>query len=177
MMDEGDDYVPQISQLDYSLMAGGPAALQADAAGIYGQPSPQMPLQHIQYGGEPAPIHPCQMPNPLAPQMMHQPQQVMPPAAPQMQPSVVPRPKVPRRRKNATNVEQQQQQQQQQQQTPAAQAMLPPSPVPRHQYMGAMSPMQSMAAMSQNPLMAHMRPAGTGLQMQQQMLPGKHPGP
>lgn len=88
-----------------------------------------------------------------------------------MQPTQVPqpvvqKPKVQRRRKNAANVEQQ---------TLAGQAMLPPSSVPpRQQYMNNMTPMQSMAAMSQNPLMSHMRSTGPGPQMQQQMMAGKH---
>lgn len=69
MMDEGDEYVPQISQLDYSLVGSGQGVLQGDP-GMYGH-SPQVPLQHLQYGGEPTML-PCQMPNQLAPQMMQQ---------------------------------------------------------------------------------------------------------
>lgn len=78
---------------------------------------------------------------------------------------IVQKPKVQRRRKNAANVEQQ---------ALGGQAILPPSSLPpRQQYMNNMTPMQSMAAISQNPLMSHMRSTGPGPQIQQQMMPGK----
>uniref|UniRef100_A0A915Q7V9 Uncharacterized protein n=1 Tax=Setaria digitata TaxID=48799 RepID=A0A915Q7V9_9BILA len=164
-MDEGDDYVPQISQLDYSLVDSGQGVLQNDP-GIYSPPPPQIPLQHLQYGNETTAVHPCQIPSQMAPQTMQQ-QQVIPPTP--MPQSVVQKPKVQRRRKNAANVEQQ---------ALASQGMLSPSSVPpRQQYMNNMTPMQSMTAMSQNPLMSHMRSAGPGPQMQQQMMAGKHHAP
>lgn len=74
-MDEGDDYVPQISQLDYSLVDSGQNVLQNDP-GIYSPPPPQIPLQHLQYGSEATAMHPCQLPNQMAPQSMQQ-QQVI----------------------------------------------------------------------------------------------------
>ncbi|KAL3998658.1 SNF2 N-terminal domain family protein [Acanthocheilonema viteae] len=163
-MDEGDDYVPQISQLDYSLVDSGQNILQNDP-GIYSPPPPQIPLQHLQYGNEAATMHhPCQLPGQMAPQSMQQQQVIQPTQVPQ---PTVQKPKVQRRRKNATaNVEQQ---------ALTGQAMLPPSSIPpRQQYMNNMTPMQSMAAMSQNPLMSHMRSAGPGPQVQQQMMSGKH---
>ncbi|VDK75980.1 unnamed protein product [Litomosoides sigmodontis] len=161
-MDEGDDYVPQISQLDYSLVDSGQNVLQNDP-GIYSSPPSQIPLQQFQYGNEATAIHhPCQLPSQMAPQSMQQQQVIQPAQVPQ---PIVQKPKVQRRRKNASNAEQQ---------ALANQAMLSPSSVPpRQQYMNNMTPMQSMAAMSQNPLMSHIRPTGPGPQIQQ-MMPGKH---
>uniref|UniRef100_A0A1I7VD36 Chromo domain-containing protein n=1 Tax=Loa loa TaxID=7209 RepID=A0A1I7VD36_LOALO len=161
-MDEGDDYVPQISQLDYSLVDSGQSVLQNDP-GIYSPPPPQIPLQHLQYGNEATGMHPCQLPNQMAPQGMQQQQVIQPAQIPQ---PIMQKPKVQRRRKNAANVEQQ---------ALVGQTMVPPSSVPpRQQYMNSMTPMQSMAAMSQNPLMSHIRSTGPGPQMQQQMMVGKH---
>ncbi|CAG9535369.1 unnamed protein product [Cercopithifilaria johnstoni] len=162
-MDEGDDYVPQISQLDYSLVDSGQSVLQNDP-GIYSPPPPQIPLQHLQYGNDVTAVHhPCQLPNQMVPQSMQQQQVIQPTQLPQ---PIVQKPKIQRRRKNAANVEQQ---------VLAGQAMLPASSVPpRQQYMNNMTPMQSMAAMSQNPLMSHMRSIGPGPQIQQ-VMPGKHP--
>ncbi|KAK6105983.1 SNF2 N-terminal domain family protein [Brugia pahangi] len=161
-MDEGDDYVPQISQLDYSLVDSGQSVLQNDP-GIYSPPPSQIPLQHLQYGSEVTGMHPCQLPSQMIPQGIQQQQVIQPTQVPH---PVVQKPKVQRRRKNVANVEQQ---------ALAGQAMLPPSSVPpRQQYMNNMTPMQSMAAMSQNPLMTHMRSPGPGSQMQQQMMTGKH---
>lgn len=94
--------------------------------------------------------------------MMHF--QVIQPA--QVPQPIVQKPKVQRRRKNASSAEQQ---------ALANQAMLSPSSVPpRQQYMNNMTPMQSMAAMSHNPLMSHIRSTGPGPQIQQQMMSGKH---
>ncbi|OZC07125.1 protein, SNF2 family [Onchocerca flexuosa] len=164
-MDEGDDYVPQISQLDYSLVDSGQNVLQNDP-GIYSPAPSQIPLQHLQYGSETTAVHPCQLPNQMAPQTIQQQQQQQVIQPTQISQPIVQKPKVQRRRKNAANVEQQ---------ALASQAMLPPSSVPpRQQYMNNMTPMQSMAAMSQNPLLSHMRSAGPGPQMQQQMMAGKH---
>lgn len=74
-MDEGDDYVPQISQLDYSLVDSGQSVLQNDP-GIY-SPALQIPLQHLQYGNEATAMHhTCQLPNQMAPQNLQQ-QQVI----------------------------------------------------------------------------------------------------
>ncbi|VDN01887.1 unnamed protein product [Thelazia callipaeda] len=172
VMDEADDYVPQISQLDYSLVGNGQGVLHNDS-GIYAPPPPQMSLQHLPYAAvpgaasEPSVMHPCAITPHIIPQ-----QQVMT-AASQMPPPVVTKPKVQRRRKNAANIEQQQ--------VVQSQTMLPASPMPPRQqhYISNMTPMQSMAAMSQNPLMSHLHASSPATQMQQQqqqVMPGKHQG-
>lgn len=70
-MDEGDEYVPQISQLDYSLVSGGQGGLglQNEPSTMYGAPT-QMPMQHLQYSE--TSMHPCQMSAPMNPQMISQ---------------------------------------------------------------------------------------------------------
>lgn len=87
-----------------------------------------------------------------------------------VQPTQVPQPvvqksKVQRRRKNAANFEQQ---------SLPGQPVLSPSSIPPRQYIHNMTPMQNMAAISQNPLVSQMRTPGRGPQMQQHILLGKH---
>lgn len=161
-MDEGDEYVPQISQLDYSLVGGGQSVSQNDPSAMYGGPQSQLGIHHMQspYGDaalmqQQRPIH-SQMGGGMC---MMPPQMGAAAAAPPQ------KPKAPRRRKNAASAAAANSIEQPMMATTnvssVAVAQLPQSnpqsymTPPQATPPGGppMTPMQSMAAMSQNPLM------------------------
>uniref|UniRef100_A0A915AAX0 Chromodomain-helicase-DNA-binding protein 8 n=1 Tax=Parascaris univalens TaxID=6257 RepID=A0A915AAX0_PARUN len=183
-MDEGDEYVPQISQLDYSLVGGGQAVLQNDQSAMYSGPQSQLGIHHMQspYSDttlmqQQRPIH-SQMGGGLS---MMPPQMTAAPAPPH-------KTKAPRRRKNAasaaaaSSIEQPMMATTNLSSLPGAQPpqlnpqpyMTPPQATPPGG--PPMTPMQSMAAMSQNPLMGacQMRQP-PGMQPQMMAAPLKAP--
>lgn len=184
-MDEGDEYVPQISQIDYTLIDNNAASAQSD---VFSDVTPlnvstvsatnsRIPchlnaltqLQHVNYSNDSSNNN-FQLNNDLSrqhnlinlnPQLSIQQQQQQ-----QQQ-----KPKTTRRRKNTVNIGEQMVQEQQQLISGIAPGLqsniLSNQGTVRQPYMTT-NPMQNMTALSQNPMMsAHMRPINMQQQQQQ----------